>query len=113
MLLLKEDCGFVPVESSILFVVHDERRNTDGLVTLVYTLDAEMSQLYRDFELLRYSEDKPKQEAVKFMPRADNSGVDDSALGIVVLVYFCYPQSKLIPLESMKISQINELSLSY
>lgn len=108
MLPNKEDWSFVCDLSSMNLVKYDEWKHTDAVETLVYFLDAVMSEFIRDLEYLRDSDEKDKQEAFKFMERAYNFSVENRALGIGVLGYHSYLQSKLIPFESIKASQINE-----
>ena len=85
----------------------DEWKDTDAVETLIYFLDAVMTEFITDLEKMRDSEDKEKQEAFKFMERAYNFAKRHRALGGGVLGFHSYLQSKMIPFESVEASKLN------
>ena len=102
-----EDESFVCCLSSLNLLHFDEWKDTDAVETLIYFLDAVMSEFITDLEKMRDSEDKEKQEAFKFMERAYNFAKRHRALGAGVLGWHSYLQSKMIPFESVEASKLN------
>ena len=102
-----EDESFVCCLSSLNLLHFDEWKDTDAVETLIYFLDAVMSEFITDLEKMRDSEDKEKQEAFKFMERAYNFAKRHRALGGGVLGFHSYLQSKMIPFESVEASKLN------
>ena len=85
----------------------DECKDTDAVETLIYFLDAVMTEFITDLEKMRDSKDKEEQEAFKFMERAYNFAKRHRALGGGVLGFHSYLQSKMIPFESVEASKLN------
>lgn len=108
MLPNKEDWSFVCDLSSMNLVKYEEWKDTDAVETMVYFLDAVMSEFISDLERLRDSEEKEDREAFKLMERAYNFATENRALGLGVLGWHSYLQSKRIPFESVRAGQINE-----
>ncbi|WRW34618.1 ribonucleoside-diphosphate reductase large subunit [Staphylococcus phage CF5] len=108
MLPNKEDWSFVCDLSSMNLVKYEEWKDTDAVETMVYFLDAVMSEFISDLEQLRDSVAKEDREAFKLMERAYNFATENRALGLGVLGWHSYLQSKRIPFESVRASQINE-----
>ena len=102
-----EDESFVCCLSSLNLLHFDEWKDTDAVETLIYFLDAVMTEFITDLEKMRDSEDKEKQEAFKFMERAYNFAKRHRALGAGVLGWHSYLQSKMIPFESVEASKLN------
>lgn len=102
-----EEESFVCCLSSLNLLHFDEWKDTDAVETLIYFLDAVMSEFITDLEKMRDSEDKEKQEAFKFMERAYNFAKRHRALGGGVLGFHSYLQSKMIPFESVEASKLN------
>ena len=102
-----EEESFVCCLSSLNLLHYDEWKDTDAVETLIYFLDAVMSEFITDLEKMRDSEDKEKQEAFKFMERAYNFAKRHRALGGGVLGFHSYLQSKMIPFESVEASKLN------
>ena len=102
-----EDESFVCCLSSLNLLHFDEWKDTDAVETLIYFLDAVMTEFITDLEKMRDSEDKEKQEAFKFMERAYNFAKRHRALGGGVLGFHSYLQSKMIPFESVEASKLN------
>ena len=102
-----EEESFVCCLSSLNLLHYDKWKDTDAVETLIYFLDAVMSEFITDLEKMRDSEDKEKQEAFKFMERAYNFAKRHRALGGGVLGFHSYLQSKMIPFESVEASKLN------
>ena len=102
-----EDESFVCCLSSLNLLHFDEWKDTDVVETLIYFLDAVMTEFITDLEKMRDSKDKEEQEAFKFMERAYNFAKRHRALGAGVLGWHSYLQSKMIPFESVEASKLN------
>lgn len=90
-----KDESFVCDLSSLNLLHYDEWKNTDAVETLTYFLDAVMSD---------YIE---KTEELPFMRAANNFAKRHRALGIGVVGWHSYLQSKMIAFESMKAKYLN------
>lgn len=90
-----ESESFVCNLSSLNLLHWDEWKDTDAVETMTYFLDAVMSD---------YIESVSK---IHFMDSAYNFAVNQRALGIGVLGWHSYLQSKMIPLESMEAKFLN------
>ena len=91
-----EDESFVCDLSSLNLAVWDEIKETDAIETLVYFLDAVMSDFIK------------KTEGVKYMEAPHNFAVRQRALGVGVLGWHTYLQSKMIAFESLMAKGINQ-----
>ena len=85
----EEDESFVCDLSSLNLVKWDEIKETDAIETLVYFLDAVMSEFIE------------KTKGVRFMEAPHNFAVRQRALGVGVLGWHTYLQSKRIAFESL------------
>lgn len=101
------DESFVCCLSSLNLLHFDEWEDTDVVETLVYFLDAVMSEFISDLEKLRDSDDFEDRETFRYMERAYNFAKRHRALGTGVLGYHSYLQSKMIPFESVEASKLN------
>ncbi|MDX9779078.1 MAG: ribonucleoside-diphosphate reductase subunit alpha [Patescibacteria group bacterium] len=102
-----EEWSFVCDLSSLNLLHYDEWKDTDAVETLVYFLDAVMSDFIGRLEEMRDSSDKRKQEAFHFMSRAYNFAVANRALGLGVLGWHSLLQSKMLPLDSKEAARLN------
>lgn len=102
-----EEWSFVCDLSSLNLLHYDEWKDTDAVETLVYFLDAVMSDFIARLEEMRDSSDKRKQEAFHFMSRAYNFAVANRALGLGVLGWHSLLQSKMLPLDSKEAARLN------
>lgn len=89
------DESFVCDLSSINLLHWDELKNTDAIETLTYFLDAVMSDYIK------------KVEKIPFLKAAYNFAVAQRALGVGVLGWHSYLQSKMIPFESLEAKMVN------
>lgn len=92
-----EDESFVCDLSSINLEKWDEIVETDAIETLVYFLDAVMSEFILKAEL----------EDDKFMQAPRKFAINQRALGVGIIGWHSYLQSKMIPFESMEAKLAN------
>lgn len=90
-----EENSFVCVLSSLNLLHWDEIKETDAVETLIYFLDAVNEEFVN------------KTENSKFMQAAHNFAKNQRALGMGVLGWHSYLQSKMISFESMQAKLIN------
>jgi ribonucleoside-diphosphate reductase alpha chain len=90
-----DDESFVCDLSSLNLELWDEIKTTDAVETLVYFLDAVMSEFIE------------KTEGDKHMAAPRKFAVNQRALGVGVLGWHSYLQSKMIPFESMEAKMRN------
>ena len=64
----------------------DEWKDTDAVETMVYFLDAVMTEFITDLERLRDSDIKQDRDAFKHMERAYNFAKENRALGLGVKI---------------------------
>jgi ribonucleoside-diphosphate reductase alpha chain len=89
------DESFVCVLSSINLLHWDEIKETDAVETMVYFLDAVNEEFIK------------KTDGVKFMEAAHKFAKNQRALGVGVLGWHSYLQSKMIAFESMEAKFLN------
>jgi ribonucleoside-diphosphate reductase alpha chain len=93
-----EDEAFVCDLSSLNLEKWDEIKDTDAIQTLVYFLDAVMSEFI------------DKTEGMQFMEAPRKFAINQRALGVGVLGWHSYLQSKMLPFESFEAKiQNNEI----
>lgn len=102
-----EDWSFVCDLASMNLLHFDEWKETDAVETMIYFLDAVMTDFIRKLEKLRDSENKSDREAFHYMERTYNFAVENRALGLGVLGWHSYLQSRMIPFESMDAKKLN------
>ena len=108
-----EEESFVCCLSSMNLVHYEEWKDTDAVEVLTYFLDAVMSEFISDLEKMRDSEDVEKRESFRLMERAYNFSKRHRALGLGVLGWHSYLQSKMIPFESVEASRLNTQIFSF
>jgi len=108
MLPSNKDWSFVCCISSINAMHYDDWKDSDLVETMIYFLDAVMTDFITKLEAMRDSEDEDKRLAFKFMERPYNFAVANRALGLGVLGYHSYLQSKKLAFESAEAGVINE-----
>ena len=102
-----EDWSFVCCLSSINLLHYDEWKDTDAVETLIYFLDAVMSEFITKLEEMRDSGERDKEEIFKFMEKAYRFAKEHRALGMGTIGQHSYYQSKMIPFESMEATKLN------
>lgn len=102
-----EEWSFVCNLSSMNILYYDEWKDTDAIETMVFFLDAVMTDFLTKLEKLRDSDEKEDQLAFSFMERSYNFAKANRALGLGALGWHSYLQSKMIPFESMDATKLN------
>lgn len=108
MLPSDENSSFVCCLSSMNLLHYDEWKDTDFVEMMVALLDAVITDFCDRLEALRDSDDRADNQAFLFMERAYNFAKNHRALGLGVLGWHSYLQSKRIPFESEEASKLNE-----
>lgn len=99
--------SFVCCLSSMNLLHFDEWKDTDAVETMIYFLDAVISEFISDLEAMRDSDEQEKRDAFKYMEKAYNFAKNHRALGLGVLGWHSLLQSKMIPFESAEASTLN------
>jgi len=107
MLPSDERWSFVCCLSSINLLHYDEWKDTDAVETLVYFLDAVMTEFIQRLESYRDSKSDEDRLTFLFMERAYNFAKENRALGLGVLGYHSLLQSKMLPFESKDAAKLN------
>lgn len=102
-----EDESFVCNLSSMNLLHYDEWKETDAVETMIYFLDAVMTEFIEKLEAMRDSNKGEERQAFYFMERAYNFAKRHRALGLGALGWHSYLQSKMIPFESLDASKYN------
>lgn len=103
-----DDWSFVCNLSSMNLLYYDEWKNTDAVETMIFFLDAVMTDFINKLENLRDSEDSEDIQAFYFMERTYNFAKSNRALGLGALGWHSYLQSKMISFESSEAMSLNE-----
>lgn len=103
-----ERWSFVCNLSSMNAIYFDEWKDTDAVETMIYFLDAVMTEFIEKLEIMRDSGDSEYTRAFDFMERAYNFAVENRALGLGVLGWHSLLQSKMLPFASVEASLLNE-----
>ncbi|WP_159022317.1 ribonucleoside-diphosphate reductase subunit alpha [Formosa sp. L2A11] len=107
MLPSSEDWSFVCVLSSINLLNYDKWKDTDAVETMVYFLDAVISEFIEKLESYRDSDDRADRQTFLFMERAYNFAKDNRALGLGVLGWHSLLQSKSLSFSSQEAFNLN------
>lgn len=102
-----DEWSFVCNLSSMNILHYDEWKDTDAIETMVFFLDAVMTDFIVKLEALRDHEDADKRQAFEFMKKSHKFAVENRALGLGALGYHSYLQSKMIPFEGMEAQKLN------
>lgn len=107
MLPSNDDWSFVCVLSSVNLLHYDKWKDTDAVETMVYFLDAVITEFVDKLEDYRDSESREDRQTFLFMERAYNFAKENRALGLGVLGWHSLLQSKMLPLNSEKAYSLN------
>jgi ribonucleoside-diphosphate reductase alpha chain len=102
-----EEWSFVCDLSSMNILHYEEWKDTDAVETMVYLLDAVMSEFITKLEVLRDSKKLTDQRSFYFLERAHRFASENRAIGLGVLGWHSYLQSKMIPFESVQAKKLN------
>src|SRR5690606_32083731 len=107
MLPSNEDWSFVCVLSSLNLLHYDKWKNTDAVETMVYFLDAVITEFIEKLENYRDSESRDDRQTFLFMERAYNFAKENRALGLGVLGWHSLLQSKMLAFDSQEAYNLN------
>lgn len=107
MLPSNDNWSFVCVLSSVNVLHYDTWKNTDAVETMVYFLDAVITEFLEKLETYRDSDSREDRQTFLFMERAYNFAKENRALGLGVLGWHSLLQSKMLPFNSQKAYDLN------
>ena len=107
MLPSNDRWSFVCVLSSVNLLNYDQWKATDAVETLVYFLDAVITEFLEKLERYRDSPNKDDQQTFLFMKRAYHFAKENRALGLGTLGWHSLLQSKMIAFESQEAFNLN------
>ncbi len=107
MLPSNEKWSFVCVLSSLNVLHYEKWKNTDAVETMVYFLDAVITEFTEKLEVYKNSKDRDDQQTFLFMERAYNFAKENRALGLGVLGWHSLLQSKMLAFNSEKAFNLN------
>jgi ribonucleoside-diphosphate reductase alpha chain len=107
MLPSSEQWSFVCVLSSVNLLHYDKWKNTDAVETMVYFLDAVITEFIEKLETYRDSDTREDRQTFLFMERAYNFAKENRALGLGVLGWHSLLQSKMLPFDSQEAYNLN------
>ena len=107
MLPSNHNWSFVCVLSSINLLHFDKWKDTDAVETMVYFLDAVITEFLEKLESYRDSPDREDRQTFLFMERAYNFAKENRALGMGTLGWHSLLQSKMLPFDSQKAYDLN------
>lgn len=102
-----EEWSFVCNLSSMNLLYFDEWKDTDAVETMIFFLDAVMTDFITKLETLRDSDSHEDRMSFEFMKKAYKFAKENRALGLGALGWHSYLQSKMIPFESMDATKLN------
>ena len=107
MLPSDHNWSFVCVLSSINVLHYDKWKDTDAVETMIYFLDAVITEFLEKLEVYKNSDDRDDQQTFLFMERAYNFSKENRALGMGVLGWHSLLQSKMLPFDSQGAYDLN------
>ncbi|MBQ4914602.1 ribonucleoside-diphosphate reductase subunit alpha [Maribacter sp. MMG018] len=107
MLPSNDNWSFVCVLSSVNLLHYDKWKDTDAVETMVFFLDAVITEFCEKLEAYRDSDNREDRQTFLFMERAYNFAKDNRALGLGVLGWHSLLQSKMLPFDSQEAYNLN------
>tara|TARA_B100001287_G_scaffold39498_1_gene28640 strand:- start:9949 stop:11730 length:1782 start_codon:yes stop_codon:yes gene_type:complete len=107
MLPSNDKWSFVCVLSSVNVLHYDKWKNTDAVETMVYFLDAVITEFVQKLEVYRDSDDLDDKQTFLFMERAYNFAKENRSLGLGVLGWHSLLQSKMLAFNSQEAFNLN------
>ena len=113
MLPSDHNWSFVCVLSSINVLHYDKWKDTDAVETMIYFLDAVITEFLEKLDIYKNSEKRDDQQTFLFMERAYNFSKENRALGMGVLGWHSLLQSKMLPFDSQGAYDLNSEVFKY
>ncbi len=107
MLPSNDNWSFVCVLSSVNVLHYDKWKDTDAVETMVYFLDAVITEFVEKLEVYRDSPNRDDRQTFLFMERAYNFAKENRSLGLGVLGWHSLLQSKMLPFNSQEAFNLN------
>ncbi|MBM77394.1 MAG: ribonucleoside-diphosphate reductase subunit alpha [Crocinitomicaceae bacterium] len=107
MLPSNDKWSFVCCLSSLNVLHYDKWKDTDAVETMVYFLDAIITEFLEKLEFYRDSNDRDDNQTFLFMERAYNFAKENRSLGLGVLGWHSLLQSKMLPFNSQESFNLN------
>jgi ribonucleoside-diphosphate reductase alpha chain len=107
MLPSNDEWSFVCVLSSLNVLHYEKWKDTDAVETMVYFLDAVITEFLEKLESYKKSSDRDDQQTFMFMERAYNFAKENRALGLGVLGWHSLLQSKMLTFNSQEAFDLN------
>jgi len=107
MLPSNDNWSFVCVLSSVNVLKYDQWKDTDAVETMIYFLDAVISEFLEKLESYKNSDSREDRQTFMFMERAYNFSKENRALGLGVLGWHSLLQSKMLPFNSQEAYDLN------
>ncbi len=107
MLPSNDKWSFVCVLSSINLYKYNEWKDTDAVETMIYFLDALITEFLEKLEVYRDSPDLEDRQTFLFMEKAYNFAKEHRALGMGVLGWHSLLQSKRLAFNSQEAYSLN------
>ena len=107
MLPSNDEWSFVCCLSSVNVLHYDEWKNTDAVETMIFFLDAVISEFVEKLDVYKESKNLDDQQAFLFMKRAYDFAKDHRALGLGVLGWHSFLQSKMLSFNSQEAYSLN------
>jgi len=107
MLPSNDNWSFVCCLSSLNVLHYDKWKDTDAVETMVYFLDAIITEFLEKLEAYRDSDDREDRQTFLFMERAYNFAKENRSLGLGVLGWHSLLQSKMTPFNSQEAFDLN------
>ncbi len=107
MLPSNDNWSFVCVLSSINVLHYDKWKDTDAVETMVYFLDAVITEFIEKLEVYRDSSNRDDRQTFLFMERAYNFAKENRALGLGALGWHSLLQSKRMAFDSQNAYNLN------
>ena len=107
MLPSDHNWSFVCVLSSINLLHYEKWKDTDAVETMVYFLDAVITEFLEKLESYKDSPNLDDRQTFLFMERAYNFAKENRALGMGTLGWHSLLQSKMLPFDSQEAYNLN------
>ena len=107
MLPSNDDWSFVCVLSSVNLLHYDDWKDTDAVETMIYFLDAIITEFVEKLEAYRDSENRDDRQTFLFMERAYNFAKTNRSLGLGALGWHSLLQSKRLSFGSQEAFNLN------